>query len=359
MSRPPIRVLVVDDSALMRQLLTSLLATAPDITVVGAAASAEKARRLIKELDPDVLTLDVEMPGMDGLAFLERLMTLRPMPVVMVSTLTGPGADAAIRAMELGAVDCVRKPTSDLEQSMAAQAEELVAKVRAAASARVRPLGERQAQRPPPPPSPVGGLRLSVARPLAAGFPKIIAIGASAGGVEALTDVVRELPGDGPPVLIAQHMPPRFTQTFAQRLDRMAAPTVLEAADGLPVLAGHVYIAPGTHHLVLARSATGYLCRLDDGPAMSGHKPSVDRLMLSVAEVAGRHAIGVILTGMGRDGAQGLGAMRAAGAATVGQDQATSMVYGMPRAAFEAGAVDRQLPLHKIAVELARLAGVR
>jgi two-component system chemotaxis response regulator CheB len=333
----PIRVLIVDDSALVRQMLGQILSSDPSLTVVGAAPDPLIAREMIKSLNPDVVTLDVEMPRMDGLAFLEKIMTLRPMPVLMISSLTQKGAELALRALELGAVDYVAKPTIGISDGLATLREEIVAKVKLAAMARVRTPATRSA---------AGANRLS-----AAGFSsseKLIAIGASTGGVEALQAVLTAFPANAPAILIAQHMPPMFTASFARRLDQICAVTVTEAKDGERVLPGHVYIAPGSHHLELARSGANYVCRLGDGPLVSGHRPSVDTLFRSVARMAAANAVGIILTGMGKDGAAGLLEMRQAGASTIGQNEASCVVYGMPKAAHDCGATEVELPLEKI-----------
>lgn len=338
-----VRVLIVDDSALIRQMLTAMLGSDPEIEVVGVASDPLIAREKIKELNPDVITLDVEMPRMDGISFLKKIMKLRPMPVVMVSTLTQKGAEITIEALEIGAVDFVGKPTIDMQQGMEAKKDEILAKVKAAAKARVRApadLGAPQARIKP------------LAAPAGPGFrttDRIVAIGASTGGVEALREVICALPADSPGILITQHMPPKFTESFAKRLDAISALSVSEARDGERVLPGHVYIAPGGHHLELVRSGGSYQCHVFDGPLVSGHKPSVDVLFRSVAAQAGPNAVGAILTGMGRDGAEGLKTMRDAGAATIGQDESTALVYGMPRVAKELGGVQHELPLGRIA----------
>jgi two-component system chemotaxis response regulator CheB len=329
------RVLIVDDSALIRQLLSSLLAEDPEIEVVDAATDPLVARGMIKALNPDVVTLDVEMPRMDGLTFLRKIMALRPMPVVMISTLTQAGAEVTLEALEAGAVDFVAKPTNALGPALANLGEELRAKVKAAARTRV---GVRRPQPPRP-------RRQALNRQTG----RIVMIGASTGGVEALKTVLTDLPPDCPPTLVTQHMPERFTAAFAKRLDRECPMAVCEAANSQRIETGHVYIAPGAHHLELARDGLGFVCRLHDGAPVSGHRPSVDVLFRSGARVAGGNAIGVILTGMGKDGAEGLLELRKSGAATLGQDEATSLIYGMPRVAFERGAVERQYPLHEIA----------
>lgn len=325
-----IKVLVVDDSTTMRQLVTHTLAADPGIEVVGSAKSALEARELIKQLNPDVMTLDVEMPEMDGLSFLERVMRLRPMPVVMVSTLTAQGTETAISALELGAVDCVVKPSAGNPRSF----DELPGKVRIAAKVR---------RRQPP----------SEALPMPYSGPyrpdgKIVVIGSSTGGVEALIAVLGKFPANCPPTLVTQHMPPIFTRNLAARLDRICAPTVMEATQGAPLRSGLVYIAPGgeEHLEVIGRS--GFTCSLKAGPPVNGHCPSVDRLFTSVARSVGGRSVGVILTGMGRDGAQGLLEMRQAGAHTIAQDEASSVVYGMPKAAVDLGAAEHQYSLARI-----------
>lgn len=331
-----VRVLIVDDSALMRQLLSSCLSADPDIEVVGTAADPIEAREKIKALNPDVITLDVEMPRMDGVTFLRKIMTLRPMPVVMISTLTQAGADVTLEALEIGAVDFIAKPTKDIGTVMTELAGDLQSKVKAASRVRVR--ARHFDQKPKP-------------KPLADKFSprKIVTIGASTGGVEALKAVLIHLPENCPPILITQHMPERFTASFARRLNSECAMTVTEARNNDVVEQGHVYIAPGARHLELARNAGRFVCRLTDDPPVSGHRPSVDVLFRSAAKVAGPDVVGVILTGMGKDGSDGMVQLREAGGITIGQDEATSLIYGMPRVAFERGAVQRQYPLHDIA----------
>jgi len=325
----PVRVLIVDDSAVVRQLLSNLLSADPEIEVVGTAPDPHIARERIKALNPDVVTLDVEMPHMDGVTFLRKIMTLRPMPVVMISTLTQAGAETTLEALEIGAVDFVAKPTSGLTDAMAGLATELQAKVKGAARARV---GMRRA----PPPAP----RVREHSHRSPG--KIVVIGASTGGVEALKVVLMGLPPDCPPTLITQHMPPRFTSAFAERLNRECPMTVSQAIHDEIIEPGHVYIAPGSHHLELHRNGGRSTCRLSDAPPVSGHRPSVDVLFRSAARAAGKSVVGVILTGMGKDGAEGLLELRQAGAATLGQNEESSLIYGMPRVAFERGAVIRQ-----------------
>jgi len=332
----PVRVLIVDDSALMRQLISSLLSEDPEIEVVGTAPDPHVARERIKALNPDVITLDVEMPHMDGVTFLRKIMTLRPMPVVMLSTLTQAGAEVTLEALEVGAVDFIAKPTNDVANAMAALAGELQEKVKAAARTRVG------ARRVPP----VAPARRA---PLGRATGKIVMIGASTGGVEALKALLMGLPADCPPILITQHMPARFTAAFARRLDNECLMRVSEAVDKEVVEPGHAYIAPGSHHLELVRVGNRYACSLSDGPPVSGHRPSVDTLFRSGARTLGRSGIGVILTGMGKDGAAGMLEFRRAGAVTLGQDEASSLIYGMPRVAFECGAVMRQCSLASMA----------
>ncbi|WP_423415983.1 chemotaxis response regulator protein-glutamate methylesterase [Hyphomicrobium sp. B1] len=331
-----VKVLVVDDSSTMRGLIATALTKDPDIEVVGQAEDPIQARQAIKALNPDVITLDVEMPNMNGLDFLEKIMRLRPMPVIMVSTLTGRGADETIQALEIGAVDCIEKPRPGNEHSF----EELPYKVKIAASARVRPLVKSDVHAP----------EASNARAPHESYQpdgRIIAIGASTGGVEALMALLSQFPENCPPTVITQHMPPTFTRSFAMRLDRQCAPKVQEATDRAKLLPGHVFLAPGgTQHLEITADLR---CRLKTADRVNGHCPSVDVLFQSVAKTCKANAIGVILTGMGKDGAAGLLSMRQAGAKTFGQSEASCIVYGMPKAAFEMGAVERQLPLDKLA----------
>ena len=328
-----IRVLIVDDSALMRKLLTTVLSADPDIEVVGAAPDPFVAREQIKALNPDVVTLDIEMPHMNGIDFLRKIMELRPTPVVMISTLTKAGADITLEALEIGAVDFVSKPVDS--SAVLQLGSELIPKVKAAARSRVR---RAAAPRRPP----------QGRQALHGPSDKIIAIGASTGGVEALKAVLMLLPEDVPPILITQHMPERFTAAFARRLDSECRMHVHEAAQDQPIERGNAYIAPGGHHLEVMRRGPSLYCSINEGPLVSGHRPSVDVLFNSVARVAAPRAVGVILTGMGRDGAQGLLAMRKAGCPTLGQDEATALIYGMPRAAFEIGAVESQHGLFDI-----------
>ncbi|MGV8951713.1 MAG: protein-glutamate methylesterase/protein-glutamine glutaminase [Cypionkella sp.] len=336
-----IKVLVVDDSALIREVLTRMLTREGDIVVVGTAVDPIDAREKIKMLNPDVVTLDIEMPNMNGLQFLEKLMRLRPTPVIMVSTLTKKGASETLLALELGAVDFVAKPSADLTGGLEAFGSGLRDKIRAAARSDVKGRAGR-ADAP----------KVAV-RTAAAPAGALIALGASTGGVEAIRAVLIDMPTDCPPIVIAQHMPPGFTGRFAARLDELCQIHVVEAEDRMPLLPGHAYVARGDYHLRVERASGQLKCRLAQDELASGHRPSVDVLFESVAKVVGPMAVGAILTGMGRDGARGLKLMREAGAYTVGQNQATALVYGMPRVAFEEGAVVEQAPLEAIASRLA------
>ncbi|MGO8091601.1 protein-glutamate O-methylesterase CheB [Rhizobium leguminosarum] len=339
----PARVLVVDDSPTMRGLITAVLSSDPEVNVIGQAGDALEAREAIKRLNPDVLTLDIEMPNMNGLDFLEKIMTLRPMPVIMVSTMTHRGAEATLAALEIGAFDCVGKPAPGELRPFGDLAE----KVKAAART------QRQYSQPvatvAPPPS-VADFRVGR---------KIVAIGSSTGGVEALIAVLQKFPANCPPTVITQHMPPTFTKSFAERLNRLCAPVVQEATDGARLEIGKIYLAPGGERHLQVSGASAPCCRLIDRAPVNGHRPSVDVLFDSVAELAGRNAVGVILTGMGRDGAAGLLKMRHAGARTLGQNEKTCVVYGMPRVAHELGAVEQQLPLSAIGEEILKMTAAR
>jgi len=352
-----VRVLVVDDSALMRKLLSELLSSDPEIEVVGTAMDAFVARKQIKKLNPDVLTLDVEMPKMDGLSFLSNLMRLRPMPVIMVSSLTEKGADVTLQALDLGAVDFVSKPKIDLAHSLDDCAYEITSKVKAAAKARVSALASRATT-----------LKVFESamhdtiekRPLSVGekfltTDKIIAIGASTGGTEAVKEVLIRMRPDCPGIVIAQHIPPLFSRSFADRMNRCSPLRVCEAEDGQQIRSGHAYVAPGDRHLLVVRNGARYECKLDDGPDVNHHKPAVDVLFDSVAENAADNAVGVILTGMGKDGAKGMKRLHKAGAATIAQDEKSSVIWGMPSAAIKEGGVDEVLALEKIAGRMAEL----
>jgi two-component system chemotaxis response regulator CheB len=337
----PARVLVVDDSPTMRGLITAVLNADPEVNVVGQAGDAMEARAAIKQLNPDVVTLDIEMPNMNGLEFLEKIMRLRPMPVIMVSTMTHHGANATLAALEIGAFDCVGKPSpGDGRPFM-----DLAEKVKAAArSAHRRSAEVAQVI------SPATGYKVGR---------RIVAIGSSTGGVEALITVLQNFPQNCPPTVITQHMPSTFTKSFAERLNRICAPVVQEATDGARLEIGKIYLAPGGDRHLQVVNPSAPCCRLLESDPVNGHRPSVDVLFQSVAELAGRNAVGVILTGMGRDGASGLLKMRSAGARTVGQNEKTCVVYGMPRVAYEIGAVEQQLPLGSIGEEVLKLTAAR
>ncbi|MFZ5594261.1 MAG: protein-glutamate methylesterase/protein-glutamine glutaminase [Pseudomonadota bacterium] len=353
-----IRVLVVDDSALVRQLLTEILGSDPAIEVVGSASDPYMARDKIKQLSPDVLTLDVEMPRMDGITFLGNLMRLHPMPVIMVSSLTEQGAEVTFQALETGAVDFVSKPKTDLAYTLHEYAEEIIAKVKMAASVQVRVLERTKpvSKEAQPKYSADAILSDSAAKRHFKTTECLIAIGASTGGTEAIKEVLVRLPADTPGIVITQHIPEAFSAPFAKRMNSASAMTVFEAREEQQILPGHVYIAPGNRHLLVVRDGARYVCRLNDGPPVNRHRPSVDVMFRSVAQNAGPNAIGVILTGMGDDGAQGLKEMHDAGALTIAQDEKSSVVWGMPGEAVKAGGVDKVLPLDRIASKIISLA---
>ncbi len=349
-------VIVVDDSALVRGLLAEIINRQSDMTCIGAASDPLVAREMIRNLNPDVITLDVEMPRMDGIDFLSRLMRLRPMPVVMVSTLTERGAEVTLKALELGAVDFVAKPKIGIADGLRQLGEDITDKIRTAAKAHVRRLASPAAAAAAatsgapsgtsgthaPAPSPIG--RLSTE--------KLVFIGASTGGTEATREVLVQLPADAPAVLITQHMPPGFTRSYAARLDSLCRIRVAEARDGERVLPGHAYIAPGGLHLSVERSGANYIARVRDGEPVNRHKPSVEVLFQSAARVVGPNALGVMLTGMGGDGARAMKEMRDAGSWNVAQDEASCVVFGMSREAIAHGAAHEVLPLSQIAGKL-------
>jgi two-component system chemotaxis response regulator CheB len=347
-----IRVLVVDDSALVRSLLTQIINEQPDMEVVGAAPDPLVAREMIKQKNPDVLTLDVEMPRMDGLEFLERLMRLRPMPVVMVSTLTERGSEVTLRALELGAIDYVSKPKVGISSGLQEYADEIAEKIRTARVARVR--------RALPSPAPVltADAVLAPVRSRIASTEKVIIVGASTGGTEAIKAFLAQMPPDCPGILIAQHMPEAFTRPFAERLNGLCRISVAEAVHGERVLPGHAYVAPGHSHLLLARSGANYVVELSQAPPVNRHRPSVDVLFRSAANCAGRNAIGVILTGMGKDGAAGMLEMKQAGATNFAQDEASCIVFGMPKEAIALGGVDEIVSLNDMAKRVLHGRGV-
>jgi two-component system chemotaxis response regulator CheB len=350
-----IRVVVVDDSALVRSLLAEIINRQHDMQCVGAAADPLAAREMIRELDPDVITLDVEMPRMDGLEFLSRLMRLRPMPVVMVSTLTEQGAEITLRALELGAIDFVAKPRIGVSQGLSELSSDIVDKIRVAAAAQVKRLAS-------PAPATAAAPGAAPARPAAplprlASTEKIICIGASTGGTEAIREVLVPMPADAPAIVITQHMPPGFTTSFATRLNGLCKIRVAEARDGERILPGHAYIAPGGRHLRIERSGSNYVAVVEDTEPVNRHRPSVEVLFKSCARVIGPNAIGIMLTGMGADGASAMREMKDAGSYNYVQDEASCVVFGMPRMAIQHGAAHEVLPLNQIApAVLARLA---
>lgn len=348
-----IKVLIVDDSALIRQMLTEILGGDPHIEVVGAAQDPYVAREMIKALNPDVLTLDVEMPRMDGITFLGNLMRLRPMPVVMISSLTEKGAEITLQALELGAVDFIAKPKLDVAHGIQEYADEIRVKVKMAAGVSATALrrdgGTPVMSAVAPKLSADAVLGISNAAAPLRTTEKIIAIGASTGGTEAIKDVLRRLPADAPGIVITQHIPAEFSAAFARRLDGLCALSVCEAVDGQQILPGHAYIAPGGRHLLVQRSGARYVCSINDGPPVNRHRPSVDVLFRSVAQAVGVNAVGVLLTGMGDDGAKGLKEMLESGASTLAQDEASSVVWGMPGRAWQLGAAQALVPLKDVA----------
>ncbi len=360
-----IKVLVIDDSALVRQVMTEVLNKNKAIEVIGTAQDPYDAREKIKSLKPDVLTLDVEMPKMDGITFLANLMRLHPIPVVMVSTLTQAGADITFEALELGAIDFISKPTVGVSEGLADYADEICEKVITASTVNVSKISDRQARKATRASSdedvkPIDKKlsadavleKRNVPKTKLKTTDKIIALGASTGGTEAIKEVLMSMPANSPGIVISQHIPEAFSKPFAERMDKNSAMTVYEAVDGQQILPGHVYIAPGNRHLLVERSGARYICRLNDGPPVNRHKPSVDVMFRSVAQNVGPNAIGVILTGMGADGAEGLKEMLENGASTLVQDEKSSVVWGMPGEAFKIGAAQEQYPLENIAKEL-------
>ena len=350
-----VKVLIVDDSALVRQVLSTVLESSKNIEVIGTAKDAIDAREKIKLLSPDVLTLDIEMPKMDGVTFLKNLMRLRPMPVVMISSLTEQGAEITLEALECGAVDFVSKPKIDVQAGLTDYADEIIQKVLTAAKSKVREKIVKSK---------------SVSKKLSAdavlvkktsnkrfkATDRIIALGASTGGTEAIREVLESLSADTPGIVISQHIPAAFSRPFALRMNNSSQMTVCEAEDGQQILPGHVYIAPGDKHLMVERSGTLYICRLNDGPAVNRHKPSVDVMFRSIAQNVGPNAMGIMLTGMGADGAEGMLEMKQAGAYNIAQDENTSVVWGMPGAAVKAGAINKEFPLDLVANEISRYA---
>ncbi len=358
-----IRVLIVDDSALVRQVLTEIFSTDPRFEVVGVAQDPYIAREKIKQLDPDVLTLDVEMPRMDGVSFLRNLMRLRPMPVVMISSLTEKGAEATLQALELGAIDFVAKPKVGVAEGLEEYADTIKDKVATAAAVDIASHADRLSGKAERFDRGAVSPRLNADAVLApaplrkkhASTEHIIAIGASTGGTEAIGDILQAMPAAAPAIVITQHIPAAFSAPFAARMDRLSAMQVCEASEGALIRPGHVYIAPGDRHLLVKQNGKQFCCHLNDGPPVNRHKPSVDVLFRSVAQQVGPGALGVLLTGMGTDGAEGLLEMRQTGAPTLIQDSRTAVVWGMPGAAAKLGAADEELPLPKIAARLMAL----
>ncbi len=350
-----ISVLIIDDSALVRQVLTEIINSSSNLEVIGVARDPMDAREKIKQLNPDVLTLDVEMPKMDGVTFLKNLMRLRPMPVVMISTLTEAGADITLEALEVGAVDFISKPKLDVQGALKDYTEEIIEKLETAGKAKVREYKK-----------PV--VREAVDKKLDAGAviakktgkiqfkttDKIVALGASTGGTEAIKEVLESLPADAPGIVISQHIPVAFSRSFTERVNKTSLVTVCEPTDGQKIVPGFAYIAPGDKHLLVERSGADYICRLNDGPPVSRHKPSVDVMFRSVAQNVGPNAMGVMLTGMGADGAEGMLEMKQQGAYNISQDEESCVVWGMPGAAVKIGAVDKEINLSKVANEIVR-----
>lgn len=336
-----IKVLVVDDSALIRSLLSEIIAQAPDIELVGAAPDAYVAKDMVMKLKPDVITLDIEMPKVDGLTFLDKLMKARPTPVLMISTLTEKGADATIRSMELGAIDFIAKPKLDVVKGIGAYQEEIIQKIRTAAATTPKARAKTASNVTPIP------IQYS-------GTETIVGIGASTGGTEAIRQVLEQLSPAFPATVITQHMPPSFTKSFAQRLDGLCKINVHEAKDNERILPGNAYIAPGDKHMEIVKSGADYRISLNDGPLVSGHKPAVDVMFESLAKVVGKNVVATVLTGMGSDGAKGLLSLFKAGAITMVQDEASCVVYGMPRVAVELGATKHIIPLEKMGKALTK-----
>ncbi len=336
------KVIIVDDSQTIRDMFTAILSADPGIEVVATAEDPFDAREKIKRLNPDIITLDVEMPKMDGISFLEKIMTLRPMPVIMASTLTTRGAETTLHALEVGAVDYIAKPTNFADSSLEQFKQELTRKVKSGAT--IRMTG--------PKPKYTGTQILLFN---SANTHQLIALGSSTGGVEALRDILIHIPANAPPIVITQHMPEIFTASFARRIDSICAMKVQEAAHGQPVLPGNVYIAAGDHHLEIVQKGSQLTCQLSKAPLVSGHRPSVDVLFESVAKIKNKKLVGAILTGMGHDGAAGLLSMRNAGASTLGQSEASCTVYGMPKAAYAVGGVEKEISLTEMPKEILKL----
>jgi two-component system chemotaxis response regulator CheB len=352
-----IRVLIVDDSASVRQMMTQILESDPEIEVVGVAADPYAAVERIRKNTPDVITLDVEMPRMDGLTFLEKIMSQHPIPTVICSTLTEAGSDIALQALEKGAVDIITKPKFGTQEFFEESRLHICDVIKSAARARLRKL---RINRAPPRVDPKLTADAMLDKPPAnramiQTTERVAVIGASTGGTEALREFLEAMPADCPGIVIVQHMPEHFTARFAERLDQLCKVTVKEAGDGDTVIRGQALIAPGNRHLLLKRSGARYYVEVKDGPLVSRHRPSVDVLFRSAASYAGRNVVGVIMTGMGDDGAKGMLEMKQAGAVNIAQDEESCVVFGMPAEAIKLGGVDRILPLDRMAAEVVRL----
>lgn len=344
-----IRVLIVDDSVLVQKVLTTILSSSPDIEVVGAAENPLVARDMIKQLNPDVLTLDVEMPHMDGITFLRNLMRLRPMPVVMISSLTQRGAEVTLDALALGAVDFVSKPKPDAQHTLEDYADDIIAKVKIAAKTNVRQFVPRET------PNVAKIALLEDSFKSKTNFTKLVVLGSSTGGTEAIKVVVKSLPADCPPILITQHLPAAFSQSFVEHIDAVTQMTASIPVHGQVVEWGNIYLAPGGLHMGVKRVNNQYVIQIEDSEPVNRHKPAVDVLFHSAAKCAGENAVCVLLTGMGADGAVGMQAMKEAGAKTIIQDETTSVVWGMPGAAFKLGCADHVVPLDDIAAKILTL----
>ncbi|KAB0664691.1 chemotaxis response regulator protein-glutamate methylesterase [Oryzomonas japonica] len=352
-----IKVLIVDDSALVRQALTEILSSDPHIEVMAAASDPFVAAERMKECVPDVITLDVEMPRMDGLTFLQKIMTQHPIPVVMCSSLTDSGSETALKALEYGAVEIIAKPKMGTKQFIEESRVRICDTIKAAAMSRPRPLAMRATHTVTPKLSADVIMEKPTTRAMIQTTEKVVVVGASTGGTEALKTFLEMLPENAPGIVIVQHMPEHFTAAFAKRLNGICRVTVKEAADNDSVVRGRVLIAPGNHHLLLKRSGARYYVEIKEGPLVSRHRPSVDVLFRSAARYAGKNAVGVIMTGMGDDGAHGMKELFDAGAMTLAQDEATCVVYGMPNEAVKRGGVHRTLSLQNIATEVLKLCG--
>lgn len=350
-----ISVLIIDDSALVRQVLTTIINTSKNLKVIGTARDAIDAREKIKQLNPDVLTLDIEMPKMDGITFLKNLMRLRPMPVVMISALTEAGADITLEALEIGAVDFIAKPKIDVHGALQEYASEIIEKLEIAGKAKVREYKRSvNALKAESKLSADAVLEKKTGKIRFKNTDRIVAMGASTGGTEAIKEVLAALPANSPGIVISQHIPVAFSRAFTERVNKLCQIVVCEPVEGEEILPGHAYIAPGDKHLLVERIGTAYICRLNDGPPVSRHKPSVDVMFRSIAQNVGPNAMGVILTGMGGDGAEGMLEMKQQGAYNISQNEESCVVWGMPSSAVKIGAIDKELTLSKISKEIVK-----